>query len=972
MDIVPSVPARPAAAPTPPPASPRPVPDAVADYVCLPTTPLPLLDAAGAPQASLAVVLSRQPRPDEASLSALVVSGTLALGLTTLVPPETLARLGSQNGSRLRMAWKSRSRFVLAGPGDRPLGETMIEGPVSSAHLQATLDGEAARAALHAFAGRPGELKVQCEIDWTGSDGRLQSSAFEAPLSRVLGLAPKPPAAPRLLCPGADGQLHPVSERVQTRVARAGLPAASPLVALQPNTVETLAFTLQPRRAVMPLAATLIASDVVRPVSISPTLHQFALDDLRWQFPRPGLPRRALPVIEDDAAPLWPDRIEPQRFWYVPEITPLLPAPGASAEGSPFSFTIRVVGHDLAGRPGLEGTIRVTLARQMSEPTRKAWQDRGQPTAAAVVTTGLSATLHVPFRDAQGTTRSQPFVATSVEPSGDNVVATFALLDDWVRLAYGALATSGFQSEPARVSLQGTYLAYVPLPVDESVVAGRKTALIPLVKDSERVAGPHVDAVKGSVRLPGGELRFAREARTSRALPAAVVASFPPVAIRPPIFIRPLPPRPRELYAMETRAFDASAPLLLPCERYGALYREVPAPNAEPVAIGCRDTMKLGQTDYKLYAPLDDPGLPGRGQLRVYRSLAIPGKFLVVPSSYGITRFGPDDEDRAYRPTVLLFSTIDANELSNSRCTITARLEPTLPLELRRDLEHALRRHAASVSIEWLTEVPGDLEINWSVPSGSASHLQLQATRRWDGFQISLTTDVDGVPQLEAMLSAGAIAGWANLKLPDGTTFQTSLQPDLRAVVGPFDATPVQATRTGTQVVLRNRLERPVNVTELRLYGNDRSYQAVPVARSLAADESWTADIADRSGELVPVCTVEPGPASLEEIRSYIEDLHTNLVFLNTINFANHGLAVIELTVRVEGVVGDKQLRFGPEDRTDAVDLVLPLTRYLARPVVQYQIAGTTAAGQTTRSEWIDWPLRERGAVIPLAWNPAP
>ena len=83
----------------------------------------------------------------------------------------------------------------------------------------------------------------------------------------------------------------------------------------------------------------------------------------------------------------------------------------------------------------------------MNDETRVAWEAAGKPTANPVKSEGLSVTLAVPFRDQTGSTRSQVFPA-SVTMEGEAVIAEVSLLDDWVRLAYGALRHPLFRASP--------------------------------------------------------------------------------------------------------------------------------------------------------------------------------------------------------------------------------------------------------------------------------------------------------------------------------------------------------------------------------------------------------------------------------------------------------------------------------------------------------------------------------------------
>jgi hypothetical protein len=148
----------------------------------------------------------------------------------------------------------------------------------------------------------------------------------------------------------------------------------------------------------------------------------------------------------------------------------------------------------------------------MNGETRKALL--GRP-ATPVPAANLSVTLDVPFREPNDPeTRTQSFIA-ALEPQADGTVrATLSFMDDWARLAYGALAYPGFQSEPARVHVAYAFRGY-SLMVAGLIhpVFGGKDARTEIGRlDDARFAGrPVFDPAAVEARVGGGVLRFERE-----------------------------------------------------------------------------------------------------------------------------------------------------------------------------------------------------------------------------------------------------------------------------------------------------------------------------------------------------------------------------------------------------------------------------------------------------------------------------
>src|SRR5205085_785411 len=126
-------------------------------------------------------------------------------------------------------------------------------------------------------------------------------------------------------------------------------------------------------------------------------------------------------------------------------------------------------------------------------------------TADAVPMLGLSASLKVPYRDnATGEARLQSF-AVELRQAGDTYSASVGVLNDWVRLLYGALAYPGFQSEPASLEISYSYEAYVPSGEDYfQAVYGAKSQYIPVLKSPSDTEPPpqttYIDATKWEFR----------------------------------------------------------------------------------------------------------------------------------------------------------------------------------------------------------------------------------------------------------------------------------------------------------------------------------------------------------------------------------------------------------------------------------------------------------------------------------------
>ncbi len=499
---------------------------------------------------------------------------------------------------------------------------------------------------------------------------------------------------------------------------------------------------------------------------------------------------------------------------------------------------------------------------------------------------GLSVALAVPFRDERGEARTETVEATGVEQIGGDVVATFRLTDQWARLCYGALAVPGFQARAAGLVASYTFAAYVPVREREAHVAwGGKRAVTDLALVSPAGNGRETPRVSTAIlagAAASGPITMSpatiRPTVAKLAVHAQLIAAPNLVAIRP------------EIDGIRSQGRTSRVEAAFPCGEFGAFYLQATdAPGASEVAIGCRDALTLGQIQFRLYEPLAiDLGTPRPG-LRVYRSLQVPGRFLIVPEAYTIARFEPGDA-RAYRPAIYLFSNVDADQPERGNCILLATLQPAVPPFRRRQLLAALRQYHPEPILEWPTELATTPTYSWAIADSGAGpgRITPAAARVPDGFQVSLATGLAGAMGLKTIVERAGVGASVTFPLGDGTSLSSTLLIDLARIDGPWSAGPVEVARAGGAATLRSRIEQPLDVADLLLYTGGVPSGVVAVERRLAADAAVVVEGLPDADEIVPRYAPAGGPGALDEVRTFIEDIYTNVVFLGSLERVMH------------------------------------------------------------------------------------
>ncbi|MGZ8736272.1 MAG: hypothetical protein ACXWW7_03820 [Nocardioides sp.] len=648
-------------------------------------------------------------------------------------------------------------------------------------------------------------------------------------------------------------------------------------------------------------------------------------------------PRRPGPLVDRLDAALWTDRWEQDRAWYLPEFTVVEPDPVAPVDVSPFRFDIEGdTGHRLDGSTGIVASITMQLRAGQSAQTVAAWEAAGRPGLDALALSSVLVQLAVPFRDEHGASQVERVSAESVESSGpigadgSSVIARFRLLDDWARLAYGALSTPDFQQQPAAMVISVSFEGWQAQRRRPTVLGlDKRWALSGFASSGRARPAPGATAAIHSTALATASIR-------------------PAWQIRPDLLDR----LDRTTYEWVQLGTSRSIPVFASCATYGALYRE--RRDGDWQAIGCRPALQLGATEYRTYELVDLTAAAGVAQ--VYRSLRVPGRFLVVPTEYAVGRYAPGENDRPYQPRLLLHSTIDIEDPSNIRCVLSAALEPVLAPFQRAAILAELRRTVhPEPKLEYLPDTGVSPEIRWAVPAQTEVDCLANAT----GFDVLCSTDVAGFLTVKSLIERDGLRGSATVDLPGGVRLATSLRIGLSDVTGPFDTGAIELDRQS--LTATNRTGQRVALLALASGGSE----VARVDRILAPQEAIDCPQL-ATGPLDAVYQLDSGNERLEEIRAYIEDLDIGVLFVATADPAAAGLAGLEINTAFLGREDSDVLLLTATAREAERRYVLPLTSFAGDPVLEFTVTAVGTDGTRKVGRRTSWPVRSRGALVPI------
>nr|WP_047167146.1 hypothetical protein [Sphingomonas sp. Y57] len=896
----------------------------------------------------------------------LIVRARLA-DVAAALDPAGLLDLAMIGGIAAEMLEAGRLSVSPVGTPDR---ETLVDGFLAMARpILRPVTTEAGRR-WRVLPVTPNPMLLSGRIDRPGAattERRSYMRSLEALLAPIIR-ADDLDRYVRIIAPDGNGGFGPVPRLVtQPRVRD-----ASPMIKLarfdRTNMVQ-LQAAAQPTAARIDAHALIATANVQPATPLKPSFA--AIADLQIMPVQAIATEEALPEVETKTAPLWRDKVDPNRFWYAPAFTLAAPAATDDPDGAAFGMLFRAEGHRTDGTSGLSGTVHFRLDRGMSAETLAAWNAAGQPAAAPVPTGSLSVQLLVPFRDEGGETRTQAFPA-ELREEGDAVHAEVALIDDWVRLAYGSLAYPDFQNRAPELSVAYSFRGYVP--IDEGklqLLFDRKAALVALGtgRRARSLGTGYLDTDMLSWFDGAASVKFGREpagrsraAMTARLRPAAVATlTVKPNLLQAATIAELLRKR---RYGIRSIARAQALPAVFPCRDLGAFYRE--ERDGEIVAIGCQDAFRLGQTVYRQFERLDDLS---DATASVWRSLQQPGRFLVVPARWSIGRFDLQaPAERAYRPAIFLYSSVDPDNPASNRCALLASLVPDIDPARYLAIRRGLAGLAARPLLLSLCDIEAQLGFRWTAPA--LSGLTVAATKLGACIQVTAECPLDTTPLLVSMLETSGLAGAVDFTLPDGTVIACDLGIDLSRIVGPVPDGPLLAERGEGTVRLANPIERPVDVSEIVVEPSGGEPLTIAVDRRIEPGASIEVAADPPAGQLTVLCApADGGAATLTEIRSFVEDVHTNVAFVNLVNYANHGLVALSAEVRIREVEGSQRLALEETQPVSSLDFVLPLTRYLASPVVEFAVTKSFADGTVATTDWLEWHLADAGNVISLSWE---
>ncbi|MDB5868085.1 MAG: hypothetical protein JWP96_417 [Polaromonas sp.] len=409
-------------------------------------------------------------------------------------------------------------------------------------------------------------------------------------------------------------------------------------------------------------------------------------------------------------------------------------------------------------------------------------------------------------------------------------------------------------------------------------------------------------------------------------------------------------------YSLRTTIRQQSLDAFFPCAELGAFYREKQP--AATVSIGCAEAYRLGQASPLTYQEIVALNRPTH---RVFRNLRQPGRFLLVPLAYEITRYAPGTAEREYRPALIVYAALDADHPENNRIRFEAMLGPALSPYAYEEVRRQLLLEAASPVLELPNMLAQRTQFSWNLTSTPPVEAVTSATP--ECLHTALATDLTSALLLKTLIQNTGLTGEARFTFEDGSVVSSALFVHLGRITGPWLSGPITLARMGDTLQLTNRIEGSLAVKDVYLFSGAGVPARVPVEATLAPGASL--DVAAPGAYTVAQADFSPlGDTSptFEEVRAMIEEIECNVVFIDVVNYENHGLTRLDIDARLRGVPG--VFRVGMDSRRGAVNFLLPLTTYLATRILEFQVTKVFAAKPAEVVAWRAWDMEANSNIV--------
>ncbi|WP_170968410.1 hypothetical protein, partial [Bacillus wiedmannii] len=295
-------------------------------------------------------------------------------------------------------------------------------------------------------------------------------------------------------------------------------------------------------------------------------------------------------------------------------------------------------------------------------------------------------------------------------------------------------------------------------------------------------------------------------------------------------------------------------------------------------------------------------------------------------------------------------------------------LLPDIPPYARKELEAKLD----SLSSQPIIEYPTQNDFKYTVNIEELK--EVTASKQSVALHLTIPLTLQRAVLLRDSIYNAVAYGNVRFESGEGVLFESTIILELRHLTGPWAEGPMEVILNADEVKLTNKVQQPINITSLLADFSPSRLTRIPVSIILEPSASESVALSNTPIKVYPVYSlVQTGNVPLpDEIRRYIEDVYTTIRFLDLINHQNHNIQQLELTVRVNTLNTLNELYTVPLEGnplTGSLTIVFPLTQFLQKSTIEFQVKITLISGEIKTTNWIEWKIPTNGNIVSLTWE---
>lgn len=657
--------------------------------------------------------------------------------------------------------------------------------------------------------------------------------------------------------------------------------------------------------------------------------------------------KEPIPRVDNPDSQQWVDYYNKNILWQKPHFKWTPPIAGTDINNSSFTFTYRSVGISTSGTNALEAEMIIQVEKK-ELINKQGFEIRDLKLFE------LIAKIELPFINELGQSERTTLYANEVKQVGRKLTMNFKVVNQWVRILYAAITTKNLP-EIHRPMLSINYqFEGMKKRKQHLSIALSALNIAPLVSMQSLNLKPTI--ARGNLLTGLNPVRLNKPAMT---VSNTSIASLPLTAsaFTQPLYLAPTVKLEKEKvnYVTKKISIEEKFTLFVECSVYSDYFlREVEGNITSP--FGCIEPSFLGQVETAQFIKID---VLDHQKYSVYRSTIMPQLFIVNPKRYVISR--SEDVDNYLAPQIMLYGTVDIENLLESYCVIDVTLQPDICFFERIELKEKLKKFTThEPQIQYFTEIDGDIIFNIHLSDTLLLNKHYEFSN--EKLFVTLETTIQNAQLFKTMLEGNGITGFVKKSIDKDLELESIVHIGLNEIGKSWEGKGLDLISSNGSLEIRNNYESDCFVQRLANPAN--LSDSMNVSALIPSSSSITRPLQNVIDKL-PIYSVVQDQAALKETYSYVEDIFQQIIAHDNFSSDENG-SLKEVYVGIRDRLPHTLLQFNLGNQYVESYLLIPIDEIMNSQEFGYYIKYISPQGQLIESDWIPYDFSGNGNIITI------